>query len=151
MAEYEFAHGKSIVKYDSDSGHFVWVRAYRKPSFTGRDATHQTTNGYLYIRIGGRQFSASRLAYSLVVGPVPDDLEIDHINRDRKDNRISNLRLVTRSGNMENREFRPNRCGATGVSLHKNGLYRARYKDRAKYFKSCEAAAEAYAEMKLTS
>ena len=36
-------------------------------------------------------------------GDIPDGMEIDHINRDRYDNRIENLRLVTKSQNSLNK------------------------------------------------
>ncbi len=146
-----YGQGKSVVSYDPLTGLFVWIVAYRKPAFTGRAATHAAPNGYLRIKIGGRQMSAARLAYTLAVGPIPEGLEIDHINRIKDDNRIANLRLVTRSGNLENRIFSPNAAGHTGVSLHKGGLYRARHKDAVKYFRTAEEAAECYAVMKKLS
>ena len=92
--------------------------------------------------------SPSRLAWQLVNGPIPDGLEIDHINRVRDDNRISNLRAVTRSLNRINTVHRGNRLGVLGVSMHKNGLYRARFRQKPLYFKTLEAASRAYQEMK---
>ena len=56
-----------------------------------------------YIRIGRRtkpQLSAHRLIWESIHGPIPDGLQINHINGVKTDNRISNLELVTRSGNM---------------------------------------------------
>lgn len=148
MTDLHFSYGKSTVRYDPITGEFTWIVAYRKPALTGKVATHSATNGYLFIKIGGKNFSAARLAYSLTVCALPSGLEIDHINRIKTDNRISNLRLVTRKGNLENREFKPNRCGFTGVSAHKSGLFRARYKSKVRYFKTIESAAQAYVEMK---
>jgi hypothetical protein len=105
-------------------------------------------NGYLYIKAGGKMHSASRLAWSAAHGGIPSGLEIDHINRVKTDNRLANLRLVTSSQNKDNRAFRSNTVGLTGVSIHKkSGLFRARRKNKTLYFKTKEEAAEAYAKM----
>ncbi len=142
-----FTHGKSTVSYDPLTGLFVWVLPYRKPAFVGKVATRLATNGYLRLKIGGKEFSAARLAYTLAAGPISDGLEVDHVNRVRSDDRIENLRLVTRAGHLQNRVFPPNRCGHTGVSLHKGGLYRARHKGAVRYFRTAEEAAAGYAAL----
>lgn len=148
MANYQVSHGKSTVNYDSETGLFTWILAYRKPSFTGANVGQAWSNGYLGVKIGGRVLSAARLAWQLVNGPIPDGLEIDHINRVRTDNRISNLRLVTRVENLENRTFPPNTLGVFGVSMHKKtGLFRARFKGKTRYFETLGAAAVGYQEM----
>jgi hypothetical protein len=133
------------------TGAFIWLVAYRKPACKGRLATRAYPNGYLFIKMGGRSHSASRLAWELTRGAIPIGLEIDHINRVRDDNRIANLRLVTRAENLANRTLAPNMCGSTGVSLHKkSGLYRARHKDRVKYAATIEEAAKLYEELTST-
>ena len=147
----DFRHqiGKSILKYAPDSGEFIWEVSYRKPSKTGCRAEHKTSNGYLYIKAAGKQHSASRLAWTLVNGQIPDGLEIDHIDRDKTNNRIDNLRLVDRAGNLRNRKFSQNKCGATGVSIHrKTGLYRARYKNTTYYAGTIAEASYMYETMK---
>jgi len=148
MTTQYYLYGKSTVEYCPFTGVFTWVKAYRKPSLTGLVATRAATNGYLFVKMGGKNLSAARLAYTLIHGSIPDGLEIDHINRNKLDNRIENLRTVTRAGNLQNREFRTNQCGATGVSLHKGGLYRARYKSKVKYSKTIEDATQSYLDMK---
>lgn len=135
------------LSYNPTNGHFVWV-ASSKSDLNGRRAgTLSKTNGYRYIKHKGKNVPEHRLAWETVNGKVPDGLEIDHINRNKADNRISNLRLVTREENLVNREFAPNLCGATGVSKHKNGLYRARYRNKTLYFKSVEDARAGYTRM----
>jgi len=54
--------------------------------------------GYPCLQIHGRGYKL----HSLLIGSPRDGLEIDHINRDKLDNRRSNLRIVTHKGNMEN-------------------------------------------------
>ena len=51
---------------------------------------------------GGHTVYDHRLVYELFVGQVPEGMQIDHINTDRFDNRVENLRAVTPSGNMRN-------------------------------------------------
>lgn len=62
----------------------------------------QNKNGYTYISTPfGKKVLAHRLAWLLYYGDWPKD-DIDHINRDRSDNRISNLRQLNRSQNLLN-------------------------------------------------
>ena len=140
---------KSTLSYSAETGVFTWVEAYRKPSLTGAVAARAMPNGYLYIKTGGKQISASRLAWELIYGKIANGLEIDHINRNKQDNRIENLRVVTRAENLANRAFKPNACNATGVSLHKrSGLFRARYKNKTAYARTIEEASRVYARFK---
>lgn len=73
------------------------------------------TNGYLQIEVAGKRYMAHRLAWLYVYGEWPSG-QIDHINQDRLDNRISNLRVVTNKQNGENvKQFKHNKSGRTGV------------------------------------
>jgi len=60
-------------------------------------------SGYLQIWSEGKLWYAHRLIWTNAHGPIPDDLQIDHINGLRSDNRIANLRLVTYAQNHQNR------------------------------------------------
>ncbi len=60
--------------------------------------------------------------YELKHGPIPDRMDIDHINRNRQDNRDCNLRLTTRSQNLLNKtRHYPNRTGYIGVLRRVDG------------------------------
>lgn len=148
MKNYSVSIGDSEFSYDPETGEFTWVSASRKPFLTGKRADHEGAKGYRYIKVAQKVISASRTAYQLVHGEIPDGMEIDHINRDQSDNRIANLRVVDRAQNLFNREFGRNFTGVTGVSLHKGGLYRARYRDKTKYAKTLEEASKIYATMR---
>lgn len=77
-------------------------------------------DGYLIIKIKKHQFKAHRLAWFLYYGSFPV-MEIDHINRNRLDNRIENLREVDRKGNNRNSTHKVNPdTGVIGVYLDKS-------------------------------
>ena len=87
-------------------------------------ATVKTTNGYLSIdeRINGKkiQVKAHRLAILLHTGKCPGDLEVNHKNQDKADNRIQNLEVVTRVEHMHKHPKQKNcTSGVTGVCWDK--------------------------------
>ena len=61
------------------------------------------SNGYNQVMFNGKPIYEHRLVWESVNGPIPDGMQIDHINRIRDDNRIENLRLVTCQQNHFNR------------------------------------------------
>lgn len=75
---------------------------------------HSDVDGYASNqRIGKMQY--------LVLGDVPNGKIIDHINGDRKDNRVHNLRLVTKQQNLQNRAVSSaNKSGYKGVFANRN-------------------------------
>jgi HNH endonuclease/AP2 domain len=110
--------------YDPDTGIFSW----RENGLGRRKGRRAGTNslGYVIICFNQRLYQAHRLAWFYVYGAWPP-ADIDHVNGDRADNRIANLRLATRSQNHMNRMMCRNKIGLKGVSLHKKtGLWRAR-------------------------
>lgn len=83
------------LDYNKDTGVFTRIS-------TGRIAGTDTDNGYRKIGINNKRVYAHRLAWLMHYGYEPKG-EIDHINRDRSDNRIANLRDVSASINQRNR------------------------------------------------
>ncbi len=78
-----------------------------------------SSHGYRVIRIDNQLIMAHRLAWLYVHGELPSG-EIDHINGDRSDNRLANLRLATRVQNNQNTKTRTdNTSGHKGVCFHK--------------------------------
>jgi hypothetical protein len=73
------------------------------------------SHGYWSIKIAGKPHKAHRLAWLYVHGEWPPE-DVDHINRARDDNRIVNLRLASRSENIQNSSLRlDNSSGHKGV------------------------------------
>lgn len=76
--------------------------------------------GYLTVKFNGRQYNVHRLLWIMRNGPIPDGMQIDHINADKTDNTPENMRLVSHTENMWNRRGnRNNTSGVKGVTWHK--------------------------------
>ena len=110
---------RSILHYDQETGIFTWkVRTARRVK-VGDVAGRQHGGGYLRIKVQSRDYLAHRLAWLYMNGEWPTD-QIDHINRVKTDNRISNLREVTNKQNHQNAgKSSNNTSGHPGVCWHK--------------------------------
>jgi hypothetical protein len=94
------------LSYDPDTGEIRWLRDVfnRKRAsseLAGFCKEFRSGNQYRLITVGGKEHLAHRLAWFLHFGEWPSG-SLDHINRDGLDNRISNLRLASRSQNGAN-------------------------------------------------
>ena len=106
---------KRVLSYDATSGQFIWL-AKIGHSQVGELAGSRHSEGYWQVWIGGHQYMAHRLALFYVYGCWPSH-DVDHINGQRDDNRLANLREVSRGQNMQNQR-RPrsnNKTGFLGV------------------------------------
>jgi hypothetical protein len=72
--------------------------------------------GYMKVQINKIAYSTHRLVWVLFNKEIPIDKQIDHINRNRSDNRIENLRLATPSSNALNKPCKISNTGIRGVS-----------------------------------
>ena len=110
---------RSILHYDPATGIFTWRVSTSNRVRAGDVAGCQNGSGYLLIKVQSRLYPAHRLAWLYVYGVWPKD-QIDHINRNRSDNRRANLREVTNKQNGQNASKRSdNTSGHPGVSWHK--------------------------------
>lgn len=124
---------KSVLTYDTFSGSLTWKTRPRE--MFSSDGSFKTWNtrfsekpalscvsltGYLHGRILGIGFLAHRVAWAIHSGRWPDH-EIDHLNGDRQNNSILNLREVLPSENRKNTRLRSdNTSGACGVYWDKD-------------------------------
>lgn len=89
-----------VLVYDQNTGHFTW-RISRKKCTPGKFAGAMGGSGYLAIRIDYERYSAHRLAWLYVHGCWPPH-EIDHIDGNKLNNAIANLRAARRWDNAAN-------------------------------------------------
>lgn len=114
----------ALLHYDPDTGLFTQrLRWWNRPA--GATPGGKTPQGYWAIGIGGKQYLAHRLAWFYVHKAWPD-ADIDHINRDRLDNRLCNLRVTSRSTNLHNVGIcLTNTSGVKNVSKNARGKWQA--------------------------
>lgn len=113
MTDYDIF--SSLFSYDKETGHIKRLYTWKRHR-SGDKAGCLTNQGYRSIRYSGRDYLEHRIAWLLSYGHWPE-AEIDHINGDRSDNRIKNLRLAKRIENCRNTSIRKdNSTGYKGVS-----------------------------------
>ena len=105
---------RSILHYNPLTGVFT-RRKSAGGRMAGKVSGSPTADGYTKIGVSRKSYKAHRLAWLYVYGTWPT-YQIDHINRDRADNRICNLRDVTHQQNLCNTNtYSNNTSGHKGV------------------------------------
>lgn len=146
---------QELLNYNPKTGIFTWRESANRngrsnPYVMRQRAGSLRPAGYRAIRIDYELFLEHRLAWLYVHGVWPKN-EIDHINRDKSDNRIANLRVASRGQNLANMKcHKDNSSGYKGVSFHKRLGWFARICVNRKhhflgYHPTAEAAHAAYA------
>lgn len=149
---FSYANGKLYWVLRNEES-FKTKRGYsvHKNKYAGKEAGNIGRNGYRYVRVYGKLLLAHRIIWEMFNGPIPEGMEVDHIDTNPSNNDISNLRLATSSNNKWNMN-RPshNTSGFKGVSLFKaTGKYEAYIKFNGRkihigFFDTPELAHEAY-------
>ena len=85
-----------------DGYNLIWKVRLSNRTKVGNIAGYINTIGYNTIRINKRLYHAHRLIWVYHYGSIDKDLEIDHDNRIRSDNRLDNLKLGTHQQNQWN-------------------------------------------------
>ena len=114
---------KSMLRYDEDSGQFIWLVNRRAGAFAGREAgtVKLKSNGRRYreIFVCGRAYGVHRLAWLYMTGAWPVS-GIDHKDTDGCNNRWDNLRSADASHNIANAKvYSTNTSGKKGVTWHR--------------------------------
>jgi hypothetical protein len=113
------------LRYNEDSGKLFWLpyegrTALWNGRYAGCEAfTATDLRGYKHGQLDGRQLRAHRVVWALCKGEWPPH-DIDHVDGNRTNNRLGNLRAVTRAENHRNRRTSStNTSGVMGVSWNK--------------------------------
>ena len=110
---------KELLSYDPETGVFIRKIAASNRVHVGAIAGTISGGGYVYICVDGHSYRAHRLAWLYTYGTFPPD-KLDHEDRNRSNNCISNLRPATQKQNCENKGHSVNNTsGFRGVSWHK--------------------------------
>ena len=140
----EVSHLRAILDYEPTSGVLTWrdrsletfrcqekerkrVHSRWKLLKAGKVAGHVNQYGYRILCIEHKSIPAHRAAWAIHYGEWPKG-QIDHINHNKDDNRLGNLRDATASENSRNRSIPAhNASGAIGVHFNKpSGKWHAR-------------------------
>ncbi len=123
---------RTILRYDPDTGKLYWrlrpatlfqsdlrIAAWNA-RFAGSEAfTANDGKGYRVGNIFNKKHKAHRVVWAMETGAWPSH-QIDHVNGNKTDNRLKNLREATNAENSRNRGANSNnRSGAKGVSWSK--------------------------------
>lgn len=90
-----------LLNYDHETGVLSWKKKPCRQVRLTDPVGSKMQRGYIQVSLFGKKYLAHRIAWLLYYGAWPENL-IDHINGDRGDNRIANLRDVTQDVNMQN-------------------------------------------------
>jgi len=104
-------HLNYIFKYDEETGKLYWKVSSSPKIKVGQEAgtPHKTKygfTGYRQVGIDGSIYLVHRIIWAMNIGDIPVGLEVDHLDRDRTNNRLTNFVLVSHTENMKNSKGR---------------------------------------------
>jgi len=112
---------KELYIYDESHKGLIHNSAKNSRGLKNGKAGHHHSRGYVHIGVDGKSFKEHILVWIYFNGAKADDMQIDHINGIKWDNRISNLRQVSGFDNQKNRgKNKKNTSGYKGVHKNKN-------------------------------
>lgn len=156
----DIAELRRVFRYEPDTGLLFWAVDPCKGSTlkAGALANSRAIGGYLRVAVRTRRLLVHRVAWCIVHGAIDDTKHIDHINGNRTDNRICNLRMVDARTNLENSleiKRKSTSSGLRGVSFCKQTgrwasvIMASGKRHHLGRFSTKEEAADAYLSAKL--
>ena len=110
---------EDLLKYREGKLYWRKLSCPKSRVVVGSEAGWVDSCGYIKIAIDGKTYQAHHLVYLMFKGYIPKT--VDHIDTNRENNKIENLRECTRQENCMNRSIHPNNTsGTTGVFWNKN-------------------------------
>lgn len=100
--------------------------SHLKCGYVAAPLEHSTylSKGYKCVRLNRKTFQVHQLVAKAFIGECPEGKQVDHIDRNRLNNDVSNLRYVTPSENSRNRGVVINAKKYSGMfHTHRNGKY----------------------------
>jgi HNH endonuclease len=115
---------RALFNYDPRTGHLLWKKPLKNGCRVGDRAGRVSGRRYRHVGFYRGDYIEHRIIWLHVYGEWPSE-HIDHINGDRQDNRIANLRLASATQNQINRKSYNSNSGFRNVWRLKSGRYRA--------------------------
>ena len=156
MAESDFSLSQDLLHelFEYRDGSLYWKIKTRNGIVPGIKAVTLNHHGYIHIRLDKKTYQAHRLIFLMHHGYLPEML--DHIDCNRSNNKIENLRPASNIQNQQNQKLSPrNKTGVKGVCFDKTrGKYLAQFKVnrticRVGHFVTLEEAANAVQQARL--
>lgn len=146
---YDLNEARKILDYDPKTGIFKWKVNRKGNAKAGSPAGWCRKDGYIALGVRGKEYLAHRLAWAFQFNFIPENMQIDHVNGNRSDNRIKNLRLASHAENCRNSKVRKHsKTGIKGVQKRGNKWHvRIRFNKQEKWvgsYNSPEEASAAY-------
>lgn len=127
MKDFSCEQVRHWFDYDPDTGELTWKNPRSRRCQPGQKAGSVSNDGYLVVGLAGKPRLVHKVVWYYVTGHWPEYPEevIDHIDRNRLNNKWSNLRIGTVTENAQNRSTNKNSStGCKGVSFdNKTGTY----------------------------
>lgn len=156
MAESDFSLSQDLLHelFEYRDGFLFWKIKTRNGILPGTKAGTLNHYGYIHIRLNKKTYQAHRLIFLMHHGYLPEML--DHIDCNRSNNKIENLRPANNTQNQQNQKLSPrNKTGVKGVCFDKTrGKYLAQFKVnrticKVGHFVTLEEAAKAVQQARL--
>jgi hypothetical protein len=145
---------RELLSYEPETGLLRWRVSYGNKRIKGNVAGRKVPPGYISLSLDGLSYFAHRLGWLLTHGKWPP-AELDHINGDKSDNRLDNLREADRVLNMQNlkRPHRGQQSGLLGVyAINTGGFISVITVNKQRvylgYYQDAQVAHEAYLKAK---